>query len=174
MKVELFYLEGCPNVRPTRDRLRHVLNGCGLLVPIMEIQVDDEEATKLQFLGSPTIRIDGVDIEPPSSSKGRLRNHVPHVSGQWSPIRGPHSYCHRGSRSEWSSVTLKSEWAIPLLLPVTISSAEANDSNISRWFGTASEALVSIIAGLVAGSVLWSDSDWILSKPILRSGSQLT
>lgn len=64
MKVELFYLEGCPNVRPTMDRLRHVLNGCGLLLPIMEIQVGDEEATKFQFLGSPTIRIDGVDIEP--------------------------------------------------------------------------------------------------------------
>lgn len=64
MKIELFYLEGCPNLRPTMDRLRHVLHGCGLLLPIMEIQVDDDDATELQFLGSPTIRIDGVDIEP--------------------------------------------------------------------------------------------------------------
>ena len=64
MKVELFYLEGCPNVPPTMDRLRQVLQGCGLLLSIIEIHVDDEDTDKLHFLGSPSIRIDGVDIEP--------------------------------------------------------------------------------------------------------------
>ena len=46
------------------DRLRQVLQGCGLLLSIIEIQVDDKDTDELHFLGSPTIRIDGVDIEP--------------------------------------------------------------------------------------------------------------
>ena len=70
MKIELFYLEGCPNVEPTVQRLRQVLQERGLEVPISEINVSDErKAREVRFLGSPTIRIDGLDIEP--SARGR-------------------------------------------------------------------------------------------------------
>lgn len=64
MKIELFYLEGCPNLQPTMDRLRQVLQEYGFVAPIIEVRVGAEEFAKLRFLGSPTIRVNGVDIEP--------------------------------------------------------------------------------------------------------------
>ncbi len=65
MKIEILILEGCPNVRVTVDRLKAVLREYGLSVAISEITVRDEKAAdELRFLGSPTVRIDGVDVEP--------------------------------------------------------------------------------------------------------------
>ena len=69
MRIELLYLEGCPNVQPTLSRLRQVLQECGLVWPIIEIRVGDEEFVKHRFLGSPTIRVDGLDIEPSSRQR---------------------------------------------------------------------------------------------------------
>lgn len=65
MVVELLYFEGCPNCRAALDRLKTVLRTEGLPAEILEIQVNDESAAKaLKFFESPTIRIDGIDIDP--------------------------------------------------------------------------------------------------------------
>jgi hypothetical protein len=67
MKVEVLYFEGCPNYRPTVDLLKTVLREQGLPAQISTIQVQDEvEAEKLKFFGSPTVRINGLDIEADS------------------------------------------------------------------------------------------------------------
>lgn len=65
MKIEVLYFEGCPNVRPAVERLKFVLQGEGVADEITEIEIEDEAAArKLQFPGSPTIRINGRDIDP--------------------------------------------------------------------------------------------------------------
>lgn len=65
MKIELLYIEDCPNHLAAADRLRTILHGEGMPVEISEIEVKDAAAAKkLNFFGSPTIRIDGEDIEP--------------------------------------------------------------------------------------------------------------
>jgi phosphopantothenate synthetase len=65
VKVEVLYFQGCPNHIPSVDRLRAVIQQEGLCVDVSEVEVTDEAAAKaLGFLGSPTIRIDGLDIEP--------------------------------------------------------------------------------------------------------------
>ena len=65
MKIELLYLEGCPNVGATLDRLTAALEESGLSLTISKISVEDERAAEgLRFLGSPTIRINGLDIDP--------------------------------------------------------------------------------------------------------------
>jgi hypothetical protein len=67
MKIEVLYLDGCPNYAPALERLRAVLLREGLPAEISEIVVKDESAANaLKFIGSPTIRVDGLDIEPAS------------------------------------------------------------------------------------------------------------
>jgi hypothetical protein len=70
MKIEVLILDGCPNVQVTVDRLKAVLREYGLSLTINEINVGDEKAAdELRFLGSPTVRIDGMDIEPPARQR---------------------------------------------------------------------------------------------------------
>ena len=65
MKVEVFYFKGCPNHLPTVERVRETLHGMGLHEEIREIEVDSQdEAEATAFLGSPSVRINGVDVEP--------------------------------------------------------------------------------------------------------------
>jgi copper chaperone CopZ len=65
MKVELFYFDGCPNHVPALQRLRQILQQEGRPEHVEEINVTSpEQAQALGFLGSPTIKINGVDVEP--------------------------------------------------------------------------------------------------------------
>lgn len=65
MKVELLYFEGCPGFRPTLSLLQQVLDEEGISARVQTISVDSEDsARKYRFLGSPSIRVDGEDIEP--------------------------------------------------------------------------------------------------------------
>ena len=68
MKIEILYVPGCPNHRPAADRVKQVLASEGAQAHIEEIAVQDFAAAEsLDFPGSPTIRIDGRDVEPQSS-----------------------------------------------------------------------------------------------------------
>jgi len=65
MKVSILYFEGCPNHVPAVDRVREVIQAEGVYAEVVELEIRDEISAKAQgFLGSPTIRINGVDIEP--------------------------------------------------------------------------------------------------------------
>src|SRR5882724_5597494 len=67
MKIEVLYFADCPNHAPAVDRLRTVLRQEGLSDEVSEIEVKDESAAKaLKFFGSPTIRVNGLDIETDS------------------------------------------------------------------------------------------------------------
>ncbi len=64
-KIELFYWEGCPSHPEALALLERVLSerGVDVGVELREVRTD-EEAEELSFPGSPTIRIDGRDIDP--------------------------------------------------------------------------------------------------------------
>lgn len=65
MKVELLYFEGCPNHIPARRMLRETLDGLQREDEIHEVKVRSQaEAEATRFVGSPSIRINGSDIEP--------------------------------------------------------------------------------------------------------------
>ena len=65
MRIEVLYIDGCPHFPATADAVREVLGQCGYACPIIETQVRDQNmAVRIGFLGSPTVRIDGLDIEP--------------------------------------------------------------------------------------------------------------
>jgi len=65
MKVELFYWEGCPSHPEALELLEAVLAERGLTTQVELRRVEtEEEAQELHFPGSPTIRIDGRDVDP--------------------------------------------------------------------------------------------------------------
>jgi len=65
MRVEVLYLEGCPNHEALLPRLRELLASAGASRAVTLRRVDDPEtAQRERFLGSPTVRIDGEDIDP--------------------------------------------------------------------------------------------------------------
>jgi hypothetical protein len=65
MKIELLYFDGCPNHEALLPRLREILGQSGVPAEIDLRRITDEEAAQRErFLGSPTVRVDGHDIEP--------------------------------------------------------------------------------------------------------------
>jgi len=68
--IEVLYVDGCPNLMPTVERLKRVLAESGVTDPITLTGVQDHEtAQALRFLGSPTVRINDVDVEPSAQSR---------------------------------------------------------------------------------------------------------
>lgn len=65
MKVEVLYIADCPNHKPTVERVRDVLRSAGMPEMVQEVEVCTQADTEaMRFLGSPTVRVDGLDVEP--------------------------------------------------------------------------------------------------------------
>jgi hypothetical protein len=65
MKVEVLYIEGCPNHRPAVHLVTSALVERGFQGTVVEVPITSvEQANALAFPGSPTIRINGRDVEP--------------------------------------------------------------------------------------------------------------
>ena len=65
MRVELYFWEGCPSYPEARQLLDEVLDERGIQASIEMREVrTPQEAAELEFPGSPTIRIDGRDVDP--------------------------------------------------------------------------------------------------------------
>lgn len=64
MRIELLYFDGCPGYQELRERLPRLLAQAGADAAIEEQPVDSEQmAIRECFLGSPTVRIDGRDVD---------------------------------------------------------------------------------------------------------------
>ena len=65
MEIELLYFDGCPSYRTAEKILREVLAKEGMEADVELVAVNsDEEARKIRFPVSPTIRLDGQDLFP--------------------------------------------------------------------------------------------------------------
>lgn len=65
MKLEVLYFDGCPTYHMANEILEGLLAEEGIAAEIRMIAVNtDEEAERLRFPGSPTIRADGRDLFP--------------------------------------------------------------------------------------------------------------
>jgi hypothetical protein len=88
-KIELLYWEGCPSHPEALELLRTVLaeRGVALEVDVREVHTD-AEAEVLRFPGSPTIRIDGRDVDPAGADgHPSLSCRIYHVEdGRVSPV----------------------------------------------------------------------------------------
>lgn len=65
MKIEVLHVANCPNHAVALDRLREILSLGNFHAQVSEILVDDTAlARSLKFPGSPTIRVNGRDVDP--------------------------------------------------------------------------------------------------------------
>lgn len=92
MRVELLFWEGCPSHPRALSELRAAMAEVGLdpsTILVREIQTQDE-ARRERFVGSPTIRIDGVDVQPQGEEPFGLTCRVYHRrDGRISPTPDP-------------------------------------------------------------------------------------
>lgn len=64
-RVEVLCTEDCPHAAEYLPELRALLAGAGIDVPVqLRVVRSADEAEQERFLGSPTIRVDGRDVEP--------------------------------------------------------------------------------------------------------------
>ena len=65
MIVEVLSFAGCPNDGPARQTVQRLLDELELEAEVRAVDVPDLEAAEhLRFLGSPTVRVNGRDVEP--------------------------------------------------------------------------------------------------------------
>lgn len=68
--VELLYFDDCPNYEALLPHLRQLLRAAGTHDEVQLHRIADEDAAQSQrFIGSPTVRIDGRDVEPGASDR---------------------------------------------------------------------------------------------------------
>jgi hypothetical protein len=63
IRIDIYYAAGCPNRHITVKRVWEVLHELSIVAEVREVKVDPKFAVP-GFLGSPTIHVNGVDIEP--------------------------------------------------------------------------------------------------------------
>jgi hypothetical protein len=64
-RVEILYFDGCPNHQAARILVERVAAELRLEPEVDLVEVPDADAAaRLRFLGSPSVRVDGRDVEP--------------------------------------------------------------------------------------------------------------
>lgn len=64
VRVRILYVEGCANTSPTVDVVKNAAQDLNIQVNIEMVMIaTQEQAHELRFLGSPTVQIEGFDIE---------------------------------------------------------------------------------------------------------------
>jgi hypothetical protein len=70
MTIESLYLEGCPNHERLRERLRALLKVARVATePTLREITTEQDAEREWFLGSPTLRVNGHDVEPAADDR---------------------------------------------------------------------------------------------------------
>jgi hypothetical protein len=70
MTIEVLYFDGCPNHDALVPHLRRLLANSGVWAEMALRRVEsDADAQRLRFLGSPSVRVDGRDVEPGAEAR---------------------------------------------------------------------------------------------------------
>ncbi len=92
MKIELYYFDDCPSYERARENLKEALRLERLAQEVEMVSVISEpDAQSKRFIGSPTIRINGMDIEAPEAEEKGYGY-------------GCRIYAENGSSAGWPSV----------------------------------------------------------------------
>ncbi len=88
MKVNVLYFAGCPHHKPAVALVREVAAKLGLTAEIGEVEVNSQaDAERHRFLGSPTIQVDGLDVEPEARDRHDYAFSCRTYDGQGTPPR---------------------------------------------------------------------------------------
>ena len=101
LHVSFLYFEGCPSYELALERLRQVLAEEGIEAEVEVVKVEtDTQAEQLRIMGSPTILVEGRDIDPlPPSVQFALTCRIYcREDGRISPLPSP-ELIRRGLRA---------------------------------------------------------------------------
>ena len=90
--VEFLWWEGCPSHERALAELRDAMRSAGLDPESVEVRHvgSEDEAARERFAGSPTIRVDGRDVQPPVDEPAGLTCRVYRLrDGRVSPTPDP-------------------------------------------------------------------------------------
>ncbi|MBC9003006.1 alkylmercury lyase [Micromonospora aurantiaca] len=68
--IEILYFEGCPNHEGLESRILSLLAAAGIEETIIHRRIEsDEQAQAERFLGSPTVLVNGIDVDPDAAGR---------------------------------------------------------------------------------------------------------
>jgi len=68
MRVEMLFFDGCPSHERLLPRVRELADEADAELVLRRVETS-EEAERERFLGSPTVRVDGRDVDPGASER---------------------------------------------------------------------------------------------------------
>ena len=69
-RVEILYFQGCPNQESARVLVERLARELRIAPEIRVVEVADPDAAVAhRFLGSPTVRVNGMDVEPGAEAR---------------------------------------------------------------------------------------------------------
>lgn len=69
-KIEILFFAGCPNFRPAVELAERVVADLSVDAHIEPVEVDSvDQAVRRRFLGSPSIHVNGQDMEPDAEAR---------------------------------------------------------------------------------------------------------
>jgi hypothetical protein len=89
VRIDFLFWRGCPSHPEARELLSEVLEARGIEADVVEREVTtDDEARQLAFPGSPTIRVEGRDVDPEgATARPSLTCRIYHLpDGEVSPV----------------------------------------------------------------------------------------
>ena len=89
MRIDFLFWRECPSHPEARELLRDVMEQRGVEADVVEREVlTQDEAQELAFPGSPTIRVDGRDVDPEGAgARPSLTCRIYHLpGGRVSPV----------------------------------------------------------------------------------------
>ncbi len=88
-QVEILYFDGCPNHKSTVELVKRIATETGTTIDVRLVCVEsNEDAQRTRFLGSPSVRVNGRDIEPGADQRTtfqlscRIFQHDGQLAGQ--------------------------------------------------------------------------------------------
>lgn len=67
--IELLYFDGCPNQARLLPTLEQIAEHSRAELRLRRVETP-EDAQRERFLGSPTVRVNGVDVDPTAAKRG--------------------------------------------------------------------------------------------------------
>jgi hypothetical protein len=64
-KIHVLYSDGCPHAAPTVDLVHEIAKELGISIDLSTMLIETPEHAKThKYIGSPTVQVDGIDIDP--------------------------------------------------------------------------------------------------------------
>jgi len=89
--IELLYFDGCPSHERLLPTVRRLAADAGADVALRRVE-SSEEAEAERFLGSPTVRVEGADVDPGAAARTDygIKCRLFRVDGRQSPTPPEH------------------------------------------------------------------------------------